>query len=259
MQYHLLARGGEASIKENGWVTPSTCHPLSPSYLASSMRILVIDVGGTNIKMLATGHMKVRKFPSGPTMTPREMIKGVLRETADWSFDVVTIGYPGPVINGKPALEPKNLAKGWVHFDFAGRFGKPVKIINDAAMQALGSYRGGCMLYLGLGTGLGSAFIFERALAPLELAHLPYKNGKTFEDFVGLRGLNRLGRKAWERIVADVVHRLKAAFIADYVVLGGGNAKLLKNVPAGAVVGKNKNAFLGGYRVWQEAGKKDEE
>jgi polyphosphate glucokinase len=213
--------------------------------------ILAVDIGGTNVKALATGHEEVRKFPSGPELTPAKMVEGVLNLTQDWQYDVVSIGYPGPVVNNKASLEPKNLASGWVGFDFAARFERPVKMINDAAMQALGSYEGGRMLFLGLGTGLGSALIVERVIAPLELAHLPYKKGGTFEDYVGVRGLKRLGKKKWQKAVDDVVTRLKAALVADYVVLGGGNARKLDELPSGARLGDNRHAFLGGFRLWE--------
>lgn len=213
------------------------------------MKILVIDIGGTNVKMLATGHRRVRKFPSGPRLTPLQMVEGVQANTADWQYDAVSIGYPGPVANDRPLLEPRNLAPGWVDFDFQSAFGKQVRIINDAAMQALGSYEGGTMLFLGLGTGLGSALIIGGVIAPLELAHLPYRSG-TFEDYVGLRGLEQFGKKKWTKIVADVVARLEAAMVADSVVLGGGNAKKLKRIPTGARMGQNTNAFVGGFRLW---------
>ncbi len=216
------------------------------------MKILVVDVGGTNVKVLATGQEEVRKIPSGPTLTAPQMVEKVLETTQGWEFEAVTIGYPGPVVRSSPQLEPVNLGRGWVNFDFASHFGKPVKVINDAAMQALGGYEGGRMLFLGLGTGLGTALIIDKVIAPLELAHLPYKKKLTFEDFVGRRGLERLGRKKWETVVEDVVQRLKAALVADYVVLGGGNAKKLRQLPAGARLGSNDNAFLGGYRLWQE-------
>jgi len=216
------------------------------------MKVLVIDIGGTNIKMLATGQKEARKFPSGPTLTPQQMVDGVLKEVKDWEFDVVTMGYPGPVIHGKVALEPKNLGPGWVGYDFAAHFGKPVKIMNDAAIQALGSYEGGCMLFLGLGTGLGSALIIDNAVAALELAHLPYKKGRTYEDYVGIRGLEWLGKKKWHKAVEDVVARLRAAFLADMVILGGGNAKKLRTLPPGTKLGDNSNAFQGGFRMWEE-------
>ncbi len=214
------------------------------------MKILVIDIGGTNVKVLATGHEEVRKIPSGSTMTAANMVTKALEETKDWEYEAISIGYPGPVVGGKALLEPKNLAEGWIGFDFSAAFGKPVKLVNDAAMQALGSYDGGRMLFLGLGTGLGSAMIVERVLVPLELAHLPYKKKRTFEDYVGLRGLERLGKPKWQEAVADVVARLKAAVVADYVVLGGGNVKKLDRLPDGARAGDNRNAFIGGYRLW---------
>jgi len=219
------------------------------------VKVLVIDVGGTNIKVTASGVSEVRKFPSGPTLTAKQMVDGVLGLVGDWKYEVISIGYPGPVIHGRLALEPANLGPGWVDFDFAAHFGKPVKLINDAAMQALGSYEGARMLFLGLGTGLGSALIVDGVVAPLELAHLPYKKRRTFEDYVGLRGLKRLGKKKWQKAVEDVVARLQAALVADYVVLGGGNAKLLKRLPPGARMGDNRNAFLGGMRLWDEQDK----
>jgi polyphosphate glucokinase len=213
-------------------------------------KVLVIDVGGTHVKVLATGQRERREIPSGSTMTASKMARDVKRVTQDWEYDVVSIGYPGPVVHGRPLHEPYNLGGGWVGFDFGKTFGLPVKVINDAAMQALGSYKGGRMLFLGLGAGLGSAMIVDGILEPLELAHLPYKKGKTYEDCVGLRGLERLGKKKWRREVADVVKRLKDAMEAEYVVLGGGNVKKLKKLPSGARLGDNRNAFLGGLRLW---------
>jgi polyphosphate glucokinase len=215
------------------------------------MKVLVIDVGGTHVKLLATGQTEPRKFPSGPEMTPDQMVAAVQKETADWQYDHVSIGYPGFVIRGKPVCEPANLGEGWVGFDFTKAFGKPVKILNDAAMQALGSYNGGKMLFLGLGTGLGSALIIDGQLEPMELAHLPYKKGRSFEDYLGLRGLHRLGKKKWRWHVDAVVESLKTILEVDDVVLGGGNAKLLKELPPGARLGDNANAFLGGYRLWE--------
>jgi polyphosphate glucokinase len=220
------------------------------------MKTLVIDVGGTNVKVLASGQSEPRKIPSGPDMTPEKMVAAVKEATADWDYDRITIGYPGFVHRGKIISEPHNLGRGWVGFDFAQAFGKPVKLLNDAAMQALGSYEGGRMLFLGLGTGLGSALIVDGILEPLELAHLPYKKGRTFEDYVGARGLERLGKKKWRRTVADVVERLKNALEADYVVLGGGNVRRLKELPPDARRGDNANAFRGGLRVWEEAAAK---
>jgi polyphosphate glucokinase len=215
-------------------------------------KILVVDVGGTNVKILATGQEVVRKIPSGPQMTARYMAEKVLEGSKDWEYEVIAIGYPGPVVKGQPILEPVNLAPGWVDVDFVGLFGgKPVKVINDAAMQALGSYEGGRMLFLGLGTGLGTAMILDKVIAPMELGHLPYKK-KTFEDYVGTRGLVKFGKKKWQAAVEDVVARLQAALVAEEVVLGGGNAKKLKRLPPGVRMGDNKNAFLGGYRLWDE-------
>jgi len=217
------------------------------------VRILAVDVGGTNVKVLLSGPHVPRKVASGPEMTARAMVAAVKQLTRDWRYEVVSLGYPGPVLHGKPVVNPKNLGGGWVGFDFARAFGKPVRIVNDAAMQALGSYQGGRMLFLGLGTGLGSAMIVDGRLEPLELAHLPYKKGKTYEDYVGLRGLKRLGKKRWRRAVADVVEKLQAAVEADYVVLGGGNAKLLRSPPRGARLGENSNAFRGGFLLWRDA------
>ena len=219
---------------------------------AKSRGILVIDVGGTNIKMLASGQKEPRKFPSGPAMTPGKMVRGVRNAVRDWKFDRISLGYPGPVINGHPLREPHNLGSGWMGFDFRKAFGCPVKTINDASMQALGSYRGGRMLFLGLGTGLGSAMIVDGTLEPMELAHLAYKNGKTYEDYLGLRGLKKLGKKKWRRQVAKITEKLKAALEADDVVIGGGNAKRLKKPPAGARLGNNNNAFVGGFRMWEK-------
>jgi polyphosphate glucokinase len=215
------------------------------------MSILAIDVGGTHIKVLATGRRTVFEVPSGPKMTAREMVRQVRKGTAGWRYSVVSIGYPGPVLHGKPVSEPVNLGGGWVGFDFVKAFGCPVRLINDAAMQALGSYKGGRMLFLGLGTGLGSALIVDSALEPMELAHLPYKKGQTYEDRVGIAALDRVGKKKWRRHVADVVTRLQAALEPDDVVLGGGNAKFLRKLPKGARLGSNANAFAGGYRLWK--------
>ena len=216
------------------------------------MRILVIDVGGTHVKVLATGQKQVVKIDSGMKMTPAKMVAAVRAATSDWKYDAVSIGYPGPVIQGRPISEPHNLGRGWVGFNFKKAFGKPIKIVNDAAMQALGSYKGSRMLFLGLGTGLGSALIVDNALAPLELAHLAYKKGGSFEDYLGKAGLDRLGKKKWRHHVDVVVKQLKTAVQADNVVIGGGNAKLLKKLPRGASLGSNENAFEGGYRLWRK-------
>ncbi|HTB13266.1 MAG TPA: ROK family protein [Bryobacteraceae bacterium] len=215
--------------------------------------VLVIDVGGTHVKVGSSDQKDIVKIESGPTMTPAIMVEAVKKAAAGWKYDAVAIGYPGPVLHGRPVAEPHNLGVGWVGYDFRKALGKPVKLVNDAAMQALGSYEGGRMLFLGLGTGLGSALIVDGDLEPMELAHLPYKKGRTYEDYVGLRGLERLGRKRWERHVFDVVEKLKAALGAEYVVLGGGNAKLLKDLPPGARLGENSNALKGGIRLFQGA------
>jgi polyphosphate glucokinase len=217
-----------------------------------SNKILVIDVGGTHVKVRVTGQREERKIPSGSAMTAARMVREVKRSVKDWEYDVISIGYPGPVIHGCPVHEPHNLGGGWVGFDFGKAFGRPVKVINDAAMQALGSYKGGRMLFLGLGAGLGSAMIVEGILEPMELAHLPYKSGMTYEDYVGVRGFKRLGKKKWRRHVTDVVKRLKDALGAEYVILGGGNSKNIKRLPPGARLGDNRNAFVGGARLWKK-------
>ena len=216
------------------------------------MNVLVIDVGGTHVKVLATGEKTERKFTSGPDLTPSKMVGGVKAITTDWKYDAVSIGYPGPVLRNRPVAEPHNLAAGWMGFDFEKAFGRPVKLINDAAMQALGSYHEGKMLFLGLGTGLGSAMIAEGTIEPMELGHLPYKKG-TYEGYVGERGLEHAGKKKWRQYVEDVVTRLKTALEPDDVVIGGGNVRLLKEMPPGCRVGDNANAFIGGFRLWEEA------
>ncbi len=215
------------------------------------MKILVIDVGGTNIKLKLSDQPEVRKVPSGPLLSAQQMVDGVQARTGDWSYDAVTIGFPGPVHNGQILKEPVNLGRGWVGFDYAKALGKPVRIINDAAMQALGSYQGGRMLFLGLGTGLGSCMILDGVIAPMELGHLPYKKGRTFEDYVGNLGMKRLGRRKWQAHVFDVVARLRAALLPEYVVLGGGNVKKLDELPPGCRAGDNDNAFVGGGRLWE--------
>ena len=212
-------------------------------------RVLVVDIGGTSVKILATGQTEARSFPSGATLTPARMVSGVKKLATDWRYDVVSIGYPGAVLGGRPVAEPHNLRRGWVGFDFARAFGCPVKVVNDAAMQALGSYRGGKMLFLGLGTGLGSAMIVEGIVAPMEIAHLPYKQG-TYEDYVGRTGLERDGEKKWRRHVADVVARLIAALQPDDTVIGGGNVNKLEALPPRSRQGDNANAFRGGFRLW---------
>jgi polyphosphate glucokinase len=214
------------------------------------MNVLVVDVGGTSVKILATGQAESRRFPSGPKLTPEQMVSGVKKFAGEWEYDVVSIGYPGLVLQGRVVAEPRNLAQGWVGFDFAAAFGCPVKLINDAAMQALGSYKGGVLLFLGLGTGLGSALVVEGVVVPMELGHLSYKKG-TYEDYVGQRGIKRLGRKKWRQHVAYGVARLIAALHPDDIVLGGGNAKKLPQLPPGCRVGDNANAFPGGFRLWE--------
>ena len=216
------------------------------------MNVLAIDTGGTHVKILATGEKTHREFSSGPTLTPRRMVAAVKKLAGDWKYDVISIGYPGLVVHGRPILEPHNLATGWVGFDFAAAFKCPVKVINDAAMQALGGYKRGRMLFLGLGTGLGSAMIVDGIVVPMELAHLPYKKG-TYEDYVGVRGLKKHGKKRWRRHVADVVARLIAALEPTDVVLGGGNVINLKKLPPGCRTGDNAKAFIGGFRLWANA------
>lgn len=220
--------------------------------MAQGVKVLVIDVGGSHVKIMASGQTEERKFESGPTMTPAQMAEGVKALASGWRYDAVAIGYPGVVIRDQPATEPHNLAPGWVAFDYAEAFGCPVKIINDAAMQALGSYRSGKMLFLGLGTGLGTTLIVDGIVVPMELAHLPYRKA-SFEDYVGERAFERDGKKKWHRRVFDVVERLRAAFIPDDVVIGGGNLRLLDKLPDGCRAGDNANAFAGGFRLWVQA------
>jgi len=215
------------------------------------MKILVIDVGGTHVKVHRPGHKEPVKIPSGPTMTAKKMVADVKKIVAEGTYAAVSIGYPGPVVHGRPVSEPCNLGGGWVGFDFTRAFGHRTKVVNDAAMQAMGSYQGGRMLFLGLGTGLGSALILGGSLAPTELAHLPYRNGRTYEDYVGLRGLQRMGKKKWTRHVFRVAEELKNALGAEYVVLGGGNAKLLQDLPDWARLGNNAHAFRGGVLLWR--------
>ncbi len=214
------------------------------------MRVLVIDVGGNNVKLLASGASAPRKVPSGPSLTARRMVAEVKRATLDWRYDAVTIGVPCPVKNGRVLQEPKNIGRGWTRFDYRRAFRRPVRILNDAVMQAIGSYRGGRMLFLGLGTGLGAALVLEGVVQPLEIAHLPYRNGKSYEDFLGKRSLDRLGKKRWRKLVAEIVPRLRHAFQVDEIVLGGGNVKHLKELPPDVRIGGNTRAFQGGFRIW---------
>ncbi|HMF23179.1 MAG TPA: ROK family protein [Pseudolabrys sp.] len=218
---------------------------------ASGKNVLVIDVGGTSVKILATRQTEVRSFRSGPTLTPTRMVSGVKKIVRDWTYEVVSIGYPGPVLGGRPTAEPANLGRGWIGFDFAAAFARPVKVVNDAAMQAMGSYKGGRMLFLGLGTGLGTALIVDGMMEAMELGHLPYKK-HTYENYVGRAGLERDGKKKWRRHVADVVERLLAALQPDDTVIGGGNVKKLDALPPRCRAGHNANAFLGGFRLWAE-------
>jgi polyphosphate glucokinase len=218
------------------------------------MNILAIDVGGTHVKVLASGQTKPRQFDSGPAMTPTEMVQKVKGLVADWPYGAISIGYPGVVAHNQIMVEPNHLGRGWVGFDFDKAFGLPVRIINDAAMQALGSYEGGRMLFLGLGTGLGSAMIVDGRIDPMELGRLPYRKGRTYEDYLGVAGMKRLGEKKWGKHVRAVVDLLRGAVGADSVVLGGGNAVRLKKLPPGVRLGGNANAFAGGFRLWQEGG-----
>ncbi len=214
-------------------------------------RILVLDVGGSHVKLRINARGPIRKFASGPHMTPKTMVREVRALVGPRDYDAVSVGYPGLVIRGKVAAEPYNLGRGWVRFDFAEALGRPVKVLNDAAMQAIGSYRGGRMLFLGLGTGLGATLIVDGVVEPTEVGHMPYKRGRTFEDYVGEHGRKRRGNRKWRKTVLDVIDRLKLVLEADYVVLGGGNAERLKKLPAGVRRGDNHNAFVGGVRVWR--------
>ena len=214
--------------------------------------ILVVDIGGNNIKLKHADGEDRRKVKSGPELTPDAMVVAVRTLVTDWAYDRVTLGCPGAVRGGRLVREPVNLGTGWVGFDFQAAFDRPVELVNDAVMQAIGSYDGGKMLFLGLGTGLGAALVAEHVAVPLEVAHLPYKRKHSFEDCVGQRGLERMGEKRWEKAVHDVVARLQAALVADYVVLGGGNTKLLKKLPKDSRPGHNRNAFEGGARIWEE-------
>jgi polyphosphate glucokinase len=214
------------------------------------MKVLVIDVGGSNVKILATGHKKPVKFPSGPDMTPDKMVDGVKKLAANWEYDAISIGIPGPVLLGQLIVDPRNLGPGWVGFDFSGAFGVPVKIVNDAAMQALGSYKGGKMLFFGLGTGLGTALVINGVAESREIAHLPYKDG-TFEDYVGVHAQKRLGKKKWRRHVEKIIAAFRDRIHADDIVLGGGEVKNLKELPEGCRAGDNAHAFLGGFRLWE--------
>jgi polyphosphate glucokinase len=216
-------------------------------------RILVIDVGGSHVKLRVGNRGKTQKFVSASKMSAADMVKAVRKLTAGVKYDAVSIGYPGLVIRGRIAADPFNLGHGWLGFDFEAAFGKPVRIINDAAMQAVGSYTGGRMLFLGLGTGLGATLILDGTIEPMELGHMPYKHGRSYEDYVGAHGLERLGPKKWRKVVYEVIEQFKTAFEVDYVVLGGGNAERLKTIPKDARLGDNSNAMTGGLLLWQES------
>jgi polyphosphate glucokinase len=211
--------------------------------------VLAVDVGGSNVKELLNGVDERRRFASGGTLTAAQMVEGVLEQTADWEYVGVSVGVPAPVVDGKVVREPVNLGKGWVGFDFEKAFGKPTKVINDAAMQAFGSYEGGRMLFLGLGTGLGTTLIIDGVIAPMELGHLPYRKA-TYEDYVGEAALERDGHKRWKKSVVETIGHLMGALLPDYVVLGGGNARDLGELPANCRLGHNEDAFLGGFRLW---------
>jgi polyphosphate glucokinase len=228
---------------------------LQEAFMRKPKKILVVDVGGTNVKIRATGQRAMRKFASGPGFTPEAMVTKVRALARNWRYDALSIGYPGVVLHGKPVVEPHNLGSGWVGFDFDKAFGKPVRVINDAALQAIGSYRRGRMLFLGLGTGLGCALIIDGIVEPTELAHLPYKHGRTYEEYVGERGRKRLGTKKWRKVVADVTQRLRTALEVDEVVIGGGNARRLARLPKKTRRVTNSQAFVGGARLWQAAGR----
>ena len=219
-------------------------------------KILVIDVGGTHVKFHEVGTGRTVKIISGPAMTAANMVKAVRTAAASWKYDAVSIGYPGPVKSNQPVLEPHNLGRGWVRFDYQKAFGKPVRIVNDAAMQALGGHTGGRMLFLGLGTGLGSAMVVDKTVLPLELAHLPYRKNRSYEEYLGNAGLKRMGKKKWTLHVFNVVDLLKKALLVDYVILGGGNTRLIKKFPPNVIPGKNANAIVGGMRLWEHADKK---
>ena len=218
----------------------------------SRRTVLAVDVGGSHVKVMTSKDRTKREFVSGPHLSAKAMVKGVQKLTGDWSYDVITVGYPGPVVRNRPLADPYNLGRGWTRFDFEKAFGRPTQVINDAAMQALGSYQGGRMLFLGLGTGLGSSLIIDGVIEPMELGHVPYRKGRTFEDYAGARGLKRMGLKKWRKRVADIVKDLTAAFEPDYVVLGGGNVEKLAKLPPKARRGNNSDAFEGGFKLWDK-------
>ncbi|OCX26949.1 MULTISPECIES: ROK family protein [Bradyrhizobium] len=223
---------------------------------ASRRTVLAIDVGGTHVKVMTDKERIKREFESGPNLSATEMVRQVRALTRDWSYDVISVGYPGPVVHDRPLAEPHNLGRGWAGFDFQAAFDRPTKVVNDALMQAIGSYQGGRMLFLGLGTGLGSAMIVDGVFEPMELGHLPYRKDETFEDYVGAAGLERRGKKKWRKSVEDVIARLSAALEPDYIVLGGGNADKVDHPPPKVRFGDNANAFEGGFRLWETNARK---
>lgn len=223
-----------------------------PSAAPKDLVVLAIDLGGSHVKTRLSSGGDRRAVVSGPEMSAQKMVEAVKELTADWQYDVIGMGYPGPVSNNKPAAEPHNLGPGWKDFDFSAAFGKPVRLVNDAVMQAIGGYKGGNMLFIGLGTGLGSAMIVSNVCLPMELAHLPYKKDDTFEEFVGERGLEKYGKKKWRKSVEKVVGRLQAALLPHEIVIGGGNVEKLEKLPDGCRAGDNENAFLGGFRLWKD-------
>jgi polyphosphate glucokinase len=240
--------GQESSVPETQRVERSEAAAASPP---DGPAVLAIDIGGTNVKIRIERDPQRRRFPSGLTLTPPQMVEEVRRLAEDWTFEAISIGVPAPVLGERVLREPVNLGRGWMDFGFAAAFGRPVKLVNDAAMQAVGSYLGGRMLFLGLGTGLGSCMIDRHLVQPMELAHLPFRRGRTYEESVGEKALLRKGKKRWRSVVGEVCATLQAALLPDYVVLGGGNARLLKELPAGCVLGDNANAFKGGFRLWR--------
>jgi polyphosphate glucokinase len=248
------ATGKAAATKAAGRTAQKPAATKTAANREAAKKVMAIDVGGSHVKILIPGAAAKREADSGPTMTPQQMVDTVKKLAEGWSYDAISIGYPGPVVHNKPVLDPANLGKGWCGFDFEKAFGCPVKVVNDAMMQAIGAYEGGRMLFLGLGTGLGSAMIVDNVAQPMELAHMPYKKGKTFEDYVGERGRQKRGKKKWREDVFAVVEQLKAALRPDYVVIGGGNVKHLKDMPPGARRGDNADAFPGGFRLWAKNG-----
>jgi hypothetical protein len=246
----LLGKNSRASRKGPAAPRKTSARPKRQASPANPTSILAIDIGGTSLKLLASGHHTPVKVPSGKRMTPARMVEAAVEAAGDWTYEGVSIGYPGLVGEHGPHSEPLNLGPGWVGFDFAAAFGRPVKIINDAAMQALGSYDGGRMLFLGLGTGLGSTLITENVIVPLELGELPYGDGERLGLLIGRRGLKRIGKPAWRDVVCGMLDAFGRAFVVDYIVLGGGNAKLIKELPSGVRLGHNLTAFRGGFRLW---------